>query len=137
MMKPMKSIITICTALFCIYAGVINLAYGQSCPDSSVQVRNVKLFNKCYCKTNRYEELTPILRRYGLKLEIRGDGTGWSEKVKDKDWYYCSINLKWEDNSKRSNSEFCGDENRKKIIEEVKEALNHPVIINSPFLTCR
>lgn len=101
-----------------------------------MQVRNVKLFNKCYCEKNKYEELETILRKHGLYLQNRGDGTAWSEKVRGREWFSCSINLKWKDRSKRDDPKFCGDENRKMLVEAVKSALEHPVAINSPSLTC-
>lgn len=129
----MKPVNTILTALACVVAAVTSQAFGASCPDTSVQVRNVKLFNKCYCSTNSYQELQPVLDKHGLKLET---GTGWSEKVRGKEWYYCSINLKWQDGSKRKDSKYCGEENRKRIVEEIKRAQNHPTMINSPFLSC-
>ena len=129
----MVSVKTGAAALACVVAVVTSQAYGASCPDTSVQVRNVKLFNKCYCSTHSYQELQPVLDKHGLKLER---GTGWSEEIRGQEWYYCSINLRWEDRSKRKDPEYCGKENRQRIIEELRRARNHPVLISTPFLTC-
>ena len=66
----------------------------------------------------------------------RNNATGWSEEIAGRTWYYCSISLRWRDKAKRNDATFCGDENRRRIVEEIKSALPHPVMINTPTLTC-
>lgn len=83
----MKRRIGIKFVLACVLAVVTNHSNADSCPETSVQVRNVKLFNKCYCKQNTCEELDTGLGKHGLYIDVRGDGTGWSDKVNGKEWF--------------------------------------------------
>lgn len=45
---------------------------------------------------------------------------------------FCSISLKWKDRSKRQDPRFCAKENRNRIVGEIKNALNHSVILGNP-----
>ena len=111
-------------------------AHGQTCSDASVEFRDLMLFEACHCATHPYDELAPLLARHGLKLNRRGSGVGWREEIAGKTWSYCSISLNWVDGASRRNPEKCGDENRKRVVAEVKSALKYPVMINTPSLAC-
>jgi hypothetical protein len=111
-------------------------AHAGSCSGVSVDVRNVKLFEACHCKGYAYPELQPVLKAHGIRVERRGNASAWSEQVKGEEWFYCSISLKWVDRAKRQDAAYCGQENRRRIVDEVKAALKHPVAINSPSLSC-
>ena len=115
---------------------VTGAVHGSTCSDESKTVRNVKLFNECHCASNEYPELSPALQKHGIERYSRNNATGWSEEIAGRAWYYCSISLRWKDKARRNDPTFCGDENRRRIVEEIKSALPHPVMINTPALTC-
>ena len=133
-MRPFTiTLATVLATLSCLPAAAES---EKVCPSDSVQVRNVRLFNECYCRNHDYPELAPVLRRLGLRLDRPGK-SAWSEEARGNTWHYCSINLRWLDSARRLDPGACGKENRERIVGEIKQALAHPVAINTPFLSCR